>query len=102
MVGADGLGLRAAHQRRRNPARQADPQRAAGAGKEQRALDKKLAEARAKRAAAPPLSEREKEHSESLFVEGVKYVLLEDYTKALEQLLKAYHSTPTMRPSTTR
>ena len=62
--------------------------------KEQRELDKKLSEARAKRAAAPPLSEREREMSESLFVEGVKYVLLEDYTKGLEQLLRAYTLSP--------
>jgi tetratricopeptide (TPR) repeat protein len=62
--------------------------------KEQRELDKRLAEARAKRAAAPPLSEREREHTEALFVEGVKYVLLEDYTKALEQLLRAYALNP--------
>ncbi|SFQ25644.1 tetratricopeptide repeat protein [Hymenobacter arizonensis] len=62
--------------------------------KEQRELDKKLADARAKRAAAPPLSEREREHTEALFVDGVKYVLLEDYTKALEQLLRAYALNP--------
>ncbi|WP_083322577.1 tetratricopeptide repeat protein [Hymenobacter lapidarius] len=62
--------------------------------KEQRDLNKKLAEARAKRALAPPLTEREKERSESLFVEGVKYALLEDYPKALENLLKAYALTP--------
>lgn len=62
--------------------------------KEQRDLNKKLAEARAKRALAPPLTEREREHSEALFVEGVKYVLLEDYPKALENLLKAYALTP--------
>ena len=67
--------------------------------KEQKALEKKLAEARAKRAAAratmgPLLSEREREQSEALFVEGVKYVLLEDYAKALERLLKAYSLSP--------
>ncbi len=62
--------------------------------KEQRELDKKLVEARIRRAAAPPLSEREREHTEALFVEGVKYVLLEDYTKALEQLLRAYALSP--------
>ncbi|MBF9143153.1 tetratricopeptide repeat protein [Hymenobacter properus] len=62
--------------------------------KEQRDLDKKLAEAKAKRAAAPPLTEREREMSEALFVEGVKYVLLEDYNKGLEQLLKAYALNP--------
>ena len=62
--------------------------------KEQVVLEKKLAEARAKRAATPALSEREREQSEALFVDGVKYVLLEDYTKALERLLKAYALNP--------
>jgi tetratricopeptide (TPR) repeat protein len=62
--------------------------------KEQRELDKKLAEARAKRAVAPPLTERDKEMSEALFVDGVKYVLLEDYPKGLERLLKAYAINP--------
>ena len=32
--------------------------------------------------------------SESFFVDGVKYVLLEDYNKALERLLKAYALNP--------
>jgi tetratricopeptide (TPR) repeat protein len=40
------------------------------------------------------LSEREREQSEALFVEGVKYVLLEEYNKALERLLKAYLMNP--------
>jgi tetratricopeptide (TPR) repeat protein len=62
--------------------------------KEQKELDKKLAEARAKRAAAPPLTEREREQSEALFVEGVKYVLLEDYNKGLENLLRAHTLNP--------
>ncbi|MBD2723368.1 tetratricopeptide repeat protein [Hymenobacter armeniacus] len=62
--------------------------------KEQREIEKKLAEAKARRAAAPPLSEREREMSEALFVDGVKYVMLEDYTKGLEQLLKAYTLSP--------
>ena len=62
--------------------------------KEQRDANKKQADAQVKRAAAPPLSERDREHSEALFVEGVKYVLLEDYTKALENLLKAYALNP--------
>ena len=67
--------------------------------KEQRELEKKLAEARAKRAALrptgnAPLSEREREQSEALFVEGVKYVMLEDYNKGLESLLKAYTLSP--------
>lgn len=41
------------------------------------------------------LSERDKNMSESFFVDGVKYVLLEDYNKALERLLKAYALNPT-------
>jgi tetratricopeptide (TPR) repeat protein len=41
------------------------------------------------------LSEKDKEMSESFFVEGVKFVLLEDYNKALERLLKAYALNPT-------
>ena len=40
------------------------------------------------------LSNRDREMSEALFVDGVKYVLLEDYTKALERLLKAYALSP--------
>ncbi len=40
------------------------------------------------------LSDRDRELSEALFVDGVKYVLLEDYTKALERLLKAYALSP--------
>ena len=67
--------------------------------KEQRDLDKKLAEARAKRAAlrgglTAQVSGREREQSESLFVDGVKYVLLEDYPKGLERLLQAYALNP--------
>ena len=67
--------------------------------KEQRDLNKKLAEARARRAEvrggmSVQASEREREQSEALFVDGVKYVLLEDYTKALERLLKAYALNP--------
>ncbi|TGE17853.1 tetratricopeptide repeat protein [Hymenobacter elongatus] len=41
------------------------------------------------------LSEKDREMSESFFVEGVKFVLLEDYNKALERLLKAYALNPT-------
>lgn len=41
------------------------------------------------------LSERQRELSEALFVEGVKYVLLEDYPKALERLLRAHQFAPT-------
>ncbi len=62
--------------------------------KEQHELEKKVAEARAKRPTAPVLTEREREQSEALFVEGVKYVMLEDYTKGLENLLRAYALSP--------
>ena len=67
--------------------------------KEQQELEKKLAEARAKRATlraqmSSLMSERERERSEALFVDGVKYTLLEDYNKALESLLKAYAIDP--------
>lgn len=41
------------------------------------------------------LSDRDRGMSESYFVDGVKYVLLEDYNKALERLLKAYALNPT-------
>ncbi|WP_303310111.1 tetratricopeptide repeat protein [Hymenobacter sp. BT730] len=40
------------------------------------------------------LTEKERELSESYFVEGVKYALLEDYTKSLERLLAAYRINP--------
>lgn len=67
--------------------------------KEQKELEKKLVEARAKRAALRAqmsglMTEREHERSEALFVDGVKFVLLEDYSKALESLLKAYAIDP--------
>ena len=67
--------------------------------KEQRDADKKLAEFVAKRGAirsatGGQLSEREREQSEALFVDGVKFVMLEDYPKALERLLKAYALNP--------
>jgi tetratricopeptide (TPR) repeat protein len=53
------------------------------------------AEIEAKKVAArPPLSARERELSESLYTDGVKYVILEDYPKALERLLKAYTLEP--------
>ena len=67
--------------------------------KEQQELEKKLAEARAKRASlraqmSSLMTERERERSEALFVDGVKYSILEDYNKALESLLKAYAIDP--------
>ncbi|MET4105533.1 tetratricopeptide repeat protein [Hymenobacter sp. UYP22] len=41
------------------------------------------------------LSEKDRELSESFFVDGVRFLLLEDYNKALERLLKAYALNPT-------
>lgn len=63
--------------------------------KEQREANKAFAAAKAHQQAAPPLSERDREVSEALFVDGVKYVLLEDYPKALDRLGKAYAFNPT-------
>ncbi len=63
--------------------------------KEQREANKVFAATRARQQAAPPLSERDREVSEALFVDGVKYVLLEDYPKALDRLGKAYAFNPT-------
>ncbi|MFD1467324.1 tetratricopeptide repeat protein [Hymenobacter caeli] len=63
--------------------------------KEQREANKTLVATQARQAAAPPLSERDREMSEALFVDGVKYVLLEDYPKALDRLGKAYAFSPT-------
>jgi tetratricopeptide (TPR) repeat protein len=61
--------------------------------KERRELARR-AELETKKAPEKHLSEHDQEVSEALFVEGVKYVLLEDYTKALERLLKAYVLSP--------
>ncbi|MCA8831868.1 tetratricopeptide repeat protein [Hymenobacter pini] len=41
------------------------------------------------------LSEKDREMSEAFFVDGVRFLLLEDYNKALERLLKAYALNPT-------
>ena len=60
--------------------------------KERRELARRLV-AEAHRPGPAP-SERDHEQSEALFVEGVKYVLLEDYPKALEKLLRAYQFAP--------
>src|SRR6476661_4047353 len=61
--------------------------------KERRELARK-AEQDAKKQPTRDLTEHEREQSEALFVEGVKFILLEDYTKALERLLKAYAINP--------
>ncbi len=45
--------------------------------------------------ARPDLTPKERELSESYFMDGVRFLLLEDYTKALERLLKAYALNPT-------
>ncbi len=61
---------------------------------ERRALAQRLRQEAKRAAAHPPLSARERELSESLFTDGVKYVILEDYPRALERLLKAYTLMP--------
>ena len=62
--------------------------------KERRELAQRLEIEAKKQAARPPLSAKERELSEALFTDGVKYVILEDYPKALERLLKAYTLMP--------
>jgi tetratricopeptide (TPR) repeat protein len=61
---------------------------------ERRELERRAAEAEKQRAAAPVLTAKDREVSEALFVDGVKYVTLEDYPKALDRLLKAYALSP--------
>jgi len=61
---------------------------------EKRELARRAAASNAPRPAAPALSAKDKEVSEALFVDGVKYVTLEDYPKALDRLLKAYALSP--------
>ncbi len=61
--------------------------------KERRELARKMSVAPSQ----PPmgaLSPKEREMGEALFVDGVKYVILEDYPKALERLLKAHTLMP--------
>ncbi|WP_426493316.1 tetratricopeptide repeat protein [Hymenobacter sp. 102] len=41
------------------------------------------------------LTEKDREMSEAFFVDGVRFLLLEDYNKALERFLKAYAINPT-------
>ena len=62
--------------------------------KERRELAKRAAASEKQRTEAPVLSAKDKEVSEALFVDGVKYVALEDYPKALDRLLKAYALSP--------
>lgn len=62
--------------------------------KERRALAQRVEIEAKKVAARPPLSPKERELSEALYTDGVKYVILEDYPKALERLLKAYTLMP--------
>jgi tetratricopeptide (TPR) repeat protein len=61
---------------------------------EKRELARRAAASKAPRPAAPVLSAKDKEISEALFVDGVKYITLEDYPKALDRLLKAYALSP--------
>ena len=61
--------------------------------KERRELAQKAAYD-ARKTAAAVLSPKERELAEALYVDGVKYVILEDYTKALERLLRAYTLMP--------
>jgi tetratricopeptide (TPR) repeat protein len=61
---------------------------------ERRELARRAAASAQQQAAAPVLSAKDKEISEALFVDGVKYVTLEDYPKALDRLLKAYALSP--------
>lgn len=62
--------------------------------KERRELAQRVEIEAKKVAAHPPLSAKEREMSEALYTDGVKYVILEDYPKALERLLKAYTLMP--------
>lgn len=82
--------------------RQAPPVTGATAEKKPRKLTRKERKELARRAALDaaaqqrrPLSEKDREMSEAYFVDGVRFVLLEDYNKALERLLKAYALNPT-------
>jgi len=71
----------------------AQPAAPAGLSRKERRELTKRAEVEAKRPKAV-LTEHDREAAEALFVDGVKYVLLEDYNKALERLLKAYALSP--------
>ena len=68
--------------------------------KERRELARRVADEA--RRPKTTLNSRDRELSEALFVDGVKYVLLEDYTKALERLLKAYALSPDNAASISR
>ncbi|MGI4734296.1 MAG: tetratricopeptide repeat protein [Janthinobacterium lividum] len=61
---------------------------------ERRELERRAAAAEKQQTAAPVLSAKDREISEALFVDGVKFVTLEDYPKALDRLLKAYALSP--------
>jgi tetratricopeptide (TPR) repeat protein len=61
--------------------------------KERRDLARKISDVPGRPLVAA-LSAKEREMGEALFVDGVKYVILEDYPKALERLLKAYTLMP--------
>jgi tetratricopeptide (TPR) repeat protein len=61
---------------------------------ERRELERRAADAEKQRATTPVLTAKDREVSEALFVDGVKYITLEDYPKALDRLLKAYALSP--------
>ncbi|SNC75877.1 Tetratricopeptide repeat-containing protein [Hymenobacter gelipurpurascens] len=61
--------------------------------KERKALSRR-AELEAMQLQKRPLSEKDQEMSEAFFVDGLRYLMLEDYNKALERLLKAYALSP--------
>lgn len=63
--------------------------------REKRELSRRAALEAAQLRTGANLTPRNRDLSESYFVDGVKYVLLEDYNKALERLLKAYALNPT-------
>jgi len=63
-----------------------------------RKKDKKAQTEESNKSSAPAaqnISARDKEVSEMIFVEGMKFMMLEDYPKALEQFQRAYVMNPT-------
>lgn len=62
--------------------------------KERKEMQRQAALEAAKAQQQNNLTEKERELSAAYFVDGVKFMLLEDYSKALERLLKAYQLDP--------
>ncbi|UPL48623.1 tetratricopeptide repeat protein [Hymenobacter sublimis] len=96
------LGLLVASPGYAQQAKPAAPATSTAPEKKPRKLTRKERKELARRAALDaaaqqkrPLSEKDREISEAYFVDGVRFVLLEDYNKALERLLKAYALNPT-------